>query len=257
MIRFPRLSTSDAIHHAFFTREGGVSDGIFSSLNCGFGSDDARDAVAENRRRVAERMEVAADALLTVYQVHSPDVVTVDAPWSPGDAPKADAMVTDRPGIALGILTADCAPVLFADPEAGVVGAAHAGWRGAFTGVTDATIDAMCELGAEASRIHTAIGPCIGPRSYEVGAEFRDRFTEADAANDRYFAAGEKQGKFLFDLPRYVTDRLNARGVASVSGGEHDTLANETRYFSYRRTTLRGEPDYGRMIAAISIRDRG
>lgn len=257
MISFPQLATSDAIRHAFFTREGGVSDGIFTSLNCGFGSDDARPAVAENRRRVAERMAVAPDSLLTVYQVHSPDVVTVTEPWAPGDAPKADAMVTDRPGIALGILTADCAPVLFVDPEARIIGGAHAGWRGAMTGVTDATIDAMCALGAQASRIHAAIGPCIGPRSYEVGAEFRDRFVAEDGANDRYFAAGSRPEKFMFDLPGYVADRLRARGVASVSGGEHDTLADEARYFSYRRTTLRGEPDYGRMIAAISIRDGG
>jgi YfiH family protein len=256
MIQFPELSTANHIRHAFFTRQGGVSEGIFNSLNCGYGSDDKRDAVRENRRRVAREMAVADDALITVYQVHSPDVVTVSETWAPEDAPKADAMVTDRPGIALGILTADCAPVLFVDPEAEVVGAAHAGWRGAVGGVTDATIDAMCALGASVERIHTAIGPCIGPESYEVGAEFRDRFLEEGAANDRYFRPGERDGKFMFDLPGYVGDRLRGRGVATVNGGVHDTLPDEDRYFSYRRTTLRGEADYGRMIAAIAIGER-
>ena len=258
MIQFPELSADPSIRHGFFTREGGVSGGIYSSLNCGFGSDDESQSVAENRRRVAEAMGAeTSSALLTVYQVHSPDVVTVEEGWLPDAAPKADAMVTRKPGFVLGILSADCAPVLFADTEAGVVGAAHAGWRGAFTGVTDATIDAMEALGARADRIRTAIGPCIGPESYEVGAEFRERFVVESTANDRYFAAGQRPDKFMFNLPGYIRDRLNARGVAGVEGGHHDTLPDAQKYFSYRRTTLAGEPDYGRMIAAISLPGHG
>lgn len=249
------LDRLGGVRHGFFTREGGVSGGIYASLNCGYGSDDRPDHVTENRARVAGAVEVAADALLTVYQVHSPGVVTVTETWRPEDAPKADAMVTDRPGIALGVLAADCAPVLFADAQAGVVGAAHAGWKGAIGGVVEATVAAMQELGAARTRIIAAIGPCIAQASYEVGAEFRARFVAEDATHERFFADGARPDHYQFDLPGFVRSRLEGAGIAAVETVARDTYANET-LFSYRRTTHRGEPDYGRNLSVIALGNR-
>jgi hypothetical protein len=241
------------IRHGFFTREGGVSDGIFASLNCGFGSGDQRDAVAENRDRAARRLGRSGTALVTGYQVHGTDVAYVETPWSPGDQPKVDGLVTDRAGLVLGILTADCAPVLLADDTAGVIGAAHAGWKGAFTGVVEATIAAMERLGAERRRIVAAIGPCIGADSYEVGPEFRDRFVAADATNEAWFRPSAKAGHALFDLASYLEARLAKLGLAGVAATRQDTAADPGRFFSYRRTCLAGGADYGRMVSAITL----
>ncbi|MGK9168113.1 peptidoglycan editing factor PgeF [Inquilinus limosus] len=256
MITVDALSALPGIGHGFFPRTGGVSEGIFASRNCGFGSGDRREAVTENRDRCRRELG-PAEALLTVHQVHSPRVATVTGPWTPETAPQADAMVTDRPGLALGILTADCAPILFADAEAGVVGAAHAGWKGALSGVIEATIEAMRALGAVPERITAAIGPCIGPGSYEVGPEFRDRFLAEDPDSARFFhspAAGNgAEARPHFDLPGYVAERLRRAGLRQVAVSGLDTLAREDLFFSYRRTTLRKEPDYGRQISAILL----
>jgi YfiH family protein len=244
---------SGGIRHGFFTRQGGVSEGMYAGLNVGTGSNDDPARVAENRRRVAGWMGVASDRLVTVHQVHSPDVIRVNAPF-PGPRPKADAMVTDRPGLALGVLAADCGPVLYADREARVVGAAHAGWKGALTGVLEAAIEAMERLGAKRERIAAVLGPSIGPDNYEVGPEFADRFVAADSGNGRYFSPSEKPGHFMFDLNRYTVDRLAAAGVAASCLGRC-TYAEEPLFYSYRRTTHRAEPDYGRQISAIVLED--
>lgn len=239
-----------SVHHAFFTRRGGVSTGIYDSLNVGYGSRDDPLAVAENRARAMACLALPADALVTLYQVHSPDVVTVDEPWAEGRAPRADALVTTRPGIALGILTADCAPVLLVDRAAGVIGAAHAGWRGALGGVLEAVVGAMVDLGAEADRIHAAVGPCIGPDSYEVGADFPLPFRAREEG--RFFRPAPRPGHHLFDLPGYVRYRLGRSGVATALLGR-DTLAEPDRFFSYRRSCLRKDGDYGRMLSAIVL----
>ncbi|MGE0719081.1 MAG: peptidoglycan editing factor PgeF [Alphaproteobacteria bacterium] len=241
------------VRHAFFTREGGVSRGIYAALNCGFGSGDAPADVAENRARAAGRLGVRADALATLHQVHSPTVVVADAPWPHGESPRADALVTTRPGLAIGVLTADCAPVLLADAAAGVVGAAHAGWRGALDGVVEATVAAMEGAGARRERIAAAVGPCIGPASYEVGDEFRDRFVAAEPANAAFFGPGRRPGKAMFDLPAYVASRLAAAGVGSFATSEADTAGDAAQFFSYRRATLTGERDYGRALSAIAL----
>ncbi len=246
------LDAIDAIRHGFFTREGGVSDGIYASLNCGFGSGDKTENVAANRARVADAVGLPYRALLTVYQVHSADVVTVTADWRPEDAPKADAMVTREPGIGLGILAADCAPVLFADRAVGVVGAAHAGWKGALGGVIEATLDRMIELGAERSRIAAAVGPCIARDSYEVGGEFRDRFLAASTGYDRFFAAGRREAHYQFDLTGFVRSRLESAGLTAVEALDRDTYSDET-LFSYRRATHRQEGDYGRNLSVIAL----
>ncbi len=248
----PALEAAPGLRHGFFTREGGVSGGLCASLNCGFGSDDAACDVAENRRRAARALGAAADRLVTVYQVHGTDVVTVDTPWQPGNSPRADGMVTRRPGLVLGILTADCAPVLLADAEAGVVGACHAGWRGALDGIVDATIAAMVALGAQPARIRAAIGPCIAQLSYQVGPEFRAAFTAADPAHDGFFAA-DAGDRSRFDLEGFVSARLAAAGIGESSAFGLDTCADEARLFSYRRATLAGEPDYGRLLSAITL----
>lgn len=240
------------IQHGFFSRQGGVSSGIYASLNCGFGSNDRAGHVAENRARVAAALDVAPDALLTVYQVHSPDVVTVTATWRPDTAPKADAMVTRTPGIALGILAADCAPVLFADPVSGVIGAAHAGWKGALGGVAEATIEQMIALGAVRTQIAAAIGPCIAPESYEVGAEFRERFVTDAADHERFFTAGARPGHHQFDLPGFVHSRLKTAGISTIENLARDTYSDET-LFSYRRATHRSETDYGRNLSVIVL----
>ncbi|MEI9927298.1 MAG: peptidoglycan editing factor PgeF [Sphingomonas sp.] len=244
-----RAAALDGVAHGFLGRRGGVSTGIHAGLNVGPGSSDQPDALAENRRRAVTA--VLPDArLVTVYQVHSPDVVIVTAPFA--ERPHADALVTDRPGLALGILTADCAPVLLADRDAGVVGAAHAGWKGAIGGVTDSTILAMESLGARRDRIAAAIGPCIARASYEVDEGFLRRFAAADPANERFFAAG-RPGHHQFDLEAYVAHRLAAAGIRRVEGLGLDTYADPERFFSYRRATHRGESDYGRQISIIGI----
>ena len=241
------------IRHGFFTREGGVSDGLYASLNCGFGSNDDPANVAENRRRVAATLGLAADRLVTCYQIHSPTVATVDAPWRLEERPRADALVTRTPGLALGILTADCAPVLFADPAARIIGAAHAGWRGAVGGVLEATVAAMGALGAEPSRLVAAIGPCIAQASYEVGPEFPAPFLAQDATNLAFFVPARREGFFLFDLPGYIARRLKRLGLGRVEQTGGDTAGEPDRFFSYRRSCLLKEPDFGRGISAISL----
>jgi YfiH family protein len=254
VIRLSALDT-DGVRHGFFTREGGVSDGIFASLNCGFGSNDDAAKVRENRRRAMAALGLAADRLAICHQLHSPDVVTVEAPWRHEDRPRGDAMVTRRPGVALGILTADCAPVLFADPEARIIGAAHAGWRGALTGVLEATVTAMEALGAATARIRAGIGPCIAQTSYEVGPEFPAPFLAEDAANARFFRAAPRVGHFHFDLAGYVAHRLERLGLGQIERSGGDTAAEAERFFSYRRSCLRKEPDYGRELSAICLGD--
>jgi YfiH family protein len=244
---------TDGIRHTFFTRLGGVSEGIFASLNCGFGSGDAEARVSENRRRAAAALDLAADQLVTCYQVHSPRVAVVERPWRREDRPRADAMVTHMPGIALGILTADCAPVLFADAAARVIGAAHAGWRGAVGGVLEATVAAMSKLGAAPQRIAAAIGPCIAQASYEVGPEFPAPFLAENLANAALFVPAARAGHFLFDLPGYVAQRLARLGLARIARTGGDTAAEPGRFFSYRRSCLLKEPDYGREISAIAL----
>lgn len=237
--------------HGFFTRRGGVSGGIYASLNCGPGSQDDPAAVAENRARVAAYLG-ATSGLATLYQVHGTEVVTAGPGYDPGQRPKADGIVTATPGLALGVLAADCTPILFADATAGVIGACHAGWRGALAGVTDATIAAMEALGAARPRIRAAVGPTIRQASYEISDPFRDSFLQAAADNGRFFAAGRRPGHWQFDLPGYVTMRLQRAGIAAEDLGL-DTCADPQRFFSYRRTTLAGESDYGRQISAILL----
>jgi YfiH family protein len=240
-----------AVPHAFLGRTGGVSAGIFDSLNVGLGSSDDREAVLENRRRAVGAVGCDA-ALVTLHQVHSPTVVTADAAWPDDARPQADGIVTDKRGLALGILTADCAPVLFADVEAGVIGAAHAGWKGAFTGVLANTVSAMEALGADRKRIAAAIGPCIARKSYEVDAAFQRRFVEADPENDSFFTPG-REGHHQFDLEGFVARRLAETGIATIEMLGQDTYSQPARYFSYRRTTHAGEPDYGRQISLIAL----
>lgn len=253
MITAKNLSEETSVRHAFFTRQGGVSDGIYGSLNCGPGSSDKRDNVIDNRARAMAGLDQEPEALVTVHQYHSSDVVMVDETWALGDAPKADGMVTATRGIALGILTADCAPVLFSDAGAGVIGAAHAGWKGALGGVVDATVSMMIDAGARADSIVASVGPCIGPKSYEVGAEFRISFMEAGSGNSRFFEDGVIKGKYQFDLLSYVQHRLNECGVGSIEVLGLDTYADENNFFSYRLTTHRKEPDYGRQLSAIVL----
>ncbi len=246
-------SLSTRFAHGFFTRQGGVSRGVYEGLNVGIGSDDQREHVLENRARVAARLGDCA-FLATPRQVHSPDVAVVEAPWAPDEQPIADAVVTNRPGIAAGVLTADCGPVLFAEPQAGVVGAAHAGWKGATGGVLENTIAAMERLGAQRSRILATLGPTISQANYEVGPEFVDRLIALDPANRTYLTASKRPDHAMFDLPAYIVARLARAGVTARWTGEC-TYADSDRFFSYRRTTHRGEPDYGRQISAILIRD--
>jgi polyphenol oxidase len=242
----------NGVRHGFLGRQSGVSTGLVAGLNVGLGSADDPLAVAENRRRALAA--VAPDAaLVTVFQVHGIGVVMPDAAWPDDARPPADALVTDRPGLALGILTADCAPVLFADADAGIIGAAHAGWKGAIGGVTDATIAAMEALGAQRERIAAVVGPCIAQASYEVDDGFRTRFVTVDADNDRFFADG-RPGRAQFDLSGYVAHRLTAAGIGRVEELALDTLELADRFYSFRRATLAGEPDYGRQISLIALR---
>ena len=246
------IITSQAIpsRHGFFTRKGGASSGIFAGLNCGFGSSDQAEIVAINRARVADSLGLGDEALLSVHQVHSPDVVTVTGPLA--ERPRADAMVTRIPGVALSVLTADCQPVLFSDPEAGVIGAAHAGWRGAMEGVLEATVEAMVALGAQRKTIRAVIGPTISQAAYEVTAEFLDTFLAEDRDNARFFANGQN-GRYRFDLPAYGLHRLRSAGVGQAEWTRHCTYSDPERFFSYRRTTHAAEADYGRLIAAIRL----
>lgn len=253
MILHDSLNRLPSIRHGFFTRVGGVSDGIYAAKNCGFGSGDLPDNVARNRARCIAEMANGGAALVTAYQVHSAAAVVVETPWQPEDAPQVDGLVTNRPNIALGILTADCAPVLFCDPEAGIIGAAHAGWKGANGGVLEATVATMESLGAAPRRIFAAVGPCIDQASYEVGPEFRDRFLADDRANDRFFRPGSRPDHPHFDLKGYTAARLEALDLLGVEVDGHDTVAEEDLFFSYRRATLRGEADYGRGLSAIMI----
>jgi len=240
-----------AVPHGFLGRQGGVSEGEMWGLNVGYGSGDAPDLIADNRRRAVEAVLPGAQ-LATVHQVHSPTVVYVENAWSQDDRPHADAMVTDRPGILLGVLAADCAPVLFADADAGVIGAAHSGWRGAVSGVNEATIVAMEGIGAERDRIAAVVGPCVSQASYEVDQGFRDRFIEQDETNAGFFAAGPA-GKPHFDLPGYILHRLKGAGIQQAAALSHDTYSNPGRFYSYRRSTHLNEPSYGRQISMIGL----
>jgi len=240
------------VPHGFLGREGGVSAGILSGLNVGLGSGDDRAVIAQNRRRAVESVLPGA-RLATLHQVHSPDAIAVTVPFPDDARPHADALVTDRPGLLLGVLTADCAPVLLADAQAGVVGAAHAGWKGAIGGVTDATIARMEKLGADRSRIAAAIGPCIARASYEVDEGFFRRFCETDPENERFFSSGVRPDRHQFDLEAYVAARLAAAGITRIACLGLDTYADERRFYSFRRATHRGEPDYGRQISLIGL----
>ncbi len=246
-----RAHALDGVAHGFLGRRGGVSTGAVAGLNVGTGTADDPDHVAENRRRAREAVRSGA-RLVTLYQVHSADAVAVVAPFEEALRPRADALVTDRPGLALGILTADCAPVLLADREAGVVGAAHAGWKGAIGGVTDSAIVAMEALGAQRERIAAAVGPCIARASYEVDSEFFRRFCIADPENERFFTEGRPE-HFQFDLEAYVAHRLAAAGLRTIEMLGQDTYSQPDHFFSFRRATHRGEADYGRQISIIAL----
>jgi YfiH family protein len=245
------LLAHDNVAHGFFTREGGVSKGLYAGLNCGIGSSDNAAHVLENRRRV--QAYLGADALMSLSQIHSADVITVTKPWKMADRPSGDALVTNLRDVALGVLTADCVPVLFADTQAGVIGAAHAGWKGALAGVTDATIEAMEALDAKRSRIIAAIGPCIAQASYEVSAAFLQPFLDESDDNKKFFRV-EADGKHFFDVRGYVAQRLRGAGIEVVDILPHDTYVLEDKFYSYRRSCHRGEPDYGRQLSGIMLR---
>jgi YfiH family protein len=240
------------IRYGFFTRQGGVSGDIYASLNCGIGSRDDQSLVRENRARVTAALGVAPDRLATPYQVHGTEPITVEAAWEPGTGPMADAVVTTRPGIAVGVGTADCGPIILADGRAGVIGAAHAGWRGALAGVGEAAIAAMERLGAHREDMVAVLGPAISQKNYEVGGEMVERFAAADADNTRFFLPSERPGHAMFDLPGYILARLADAGVKAASL-DRCTYADPDRFYSYRRATHRGETDYGRLLSAIVI----
>jgi len=248
----PLLSAIPGLRHAFFTREGGVSGGIYAGLNGGLGSRDDPGNVAENRRRMAEQIGVAPEHFLTLYQVHSPDTVTASVPWDSPSRPRADAIVTRTPGLAVGVTAADCGAILLVDPNARVIGAAHAGWKGALTGIVESTVAAMEKLGAERTGIVAAIGPLIRQSSYEVGNEFVERFVEADAENALYFIPGAREGHAMFDLAGLIRMRLENAGVLMIDDTGIDTYSDE-RFYSYRRSVHRKEPDYGRHVHAIVL----
>jgi YfiH family protein len=249
------LAKLAGVRHAFFTRAGGVSGGIYASLNAGVGSNDDPGHVAENRARMAASLGVTPERFLTCYQIHSPGVVVATGPWGADARPRADAIVTTAPGLAIGASTADCGPVLFADAQARVIGAAHSGWRGALGGVTDQTIAAMEKLGAARERIVAAVGPMIRQPNYETGADLRDRFIAADPANSRFFRPAARDGHFMFDLAGYVVARLAAAGVGTIEDVDACTYADAEKFFSYRRMTHHGEADYGRHVNAIVLEE--
>lgn len=242
----------DGIQHGFFTRRDGTSTGIYASLNCGPGSNDNPDAIHKNRGAVLANFPTCK-SLLSLYQIHSPTVITVTAPWPDGGQPKADGMVTRKPGIVLGILTADCAPVLLADENAGVIGAAHAGWKGALGGVVQNVVDAMVTLGAKRQDIVATVGPCIAQKSYEVGPDLYNVFMDQTPAHAIFFKSSERAGHYLFDLEGFVVHRLQQTGITRANAFHRDTYAEPDNFFSYRRTTHQGEPDYGRQISAIAL----
>jgi len=248
----PLLSAIPGLRHAFFSREGGVSGGIYAGLNAGIGSQDDPAHVAENRRRMAEQMGVAPAHFLTVHQTHSPDVVVATAPWDATARPRADAIVTRIEGLSIGATAADCGPILLVDPNARVIGAAHAGWKGALTGILEATVEAMEKLGAERGDTIAAIGPLIRQQSYEVGGEFVERFVEADAGNALFFMPSTRNGHSMFDLAGFIRMRLENVGILMVDDIGVDTYSDE-RFYSYRRSVHRKEPDYGRHVHAIAL----
>ncbi len=254
MITVSALNDIGRVRHAFFTRNRGVSDGIYASLNCGYGSGDAPENVTKNRALAMEMMEQPASALVTLYQEHTTRVITVAQPWEAKDAPVADAMVTDRPGLALGILTADCVPVLLADTQKGIIGAAHAGWKGALKGVLEETVTRMVDLGARPGTIAAAVGPSISQRSYEVGPEFPAPFIAETPENNQFFAPSKKTRHFMFDLPAYVARKLARVGITEVIRTPCDTCREADRFFSYRRACQTGEADYGRCLSAIVLK---
>ncbi|MBB4287359.1 peptidoglycan editing factor PgeF [Roseospira goensis] len=253
MITVSALNALSRVRHAFFTRGRGVSEGIYASNNCGYSSHDDPVSVARNRQRSIERMEMPPEALVTINQQHTATVVVTEAPWPQDALPVADAVVTTKPRLVLGVLTADCAPVLMADGKAGVVAAVHAGWRGALDGVLGNTVQAMAELGARPDRIVAGIGPCIGQRSYEVGPEFPAPFLEHDKDNGIFFAEARRPGHYMFDLPGFVAKQLARAGLREIMPTPCDTCREEARFFSHRRATLRGEGDYGRQLSAIAL----
>ncbi len=255
MLQASSLSKIARIRHAFFTRSGGVSRGVYATLNGGVGSSDAPENVAENRARMAAALGVAPERFLTAYQIHSPNVVVANTPWTQENRPRADAIVTRTPQLAIGVSTADCGPLLLADAATGVIGAAHAGWRGALTGVIESTVAAMEKLGAERARIVAALGPAIRQPNYEVGPEFVARFVAADVDNARFFVPSEQADHAMFDLAGYIADRIKRAGIVEFEDLALCNYAEPERFFSYRRATKQGEPDYGRHINAISLAD--
>jgi len=248
----PLLSAVPGLRHAFFTREGGVSNGVYAALNGGLGSNDDPANVAENRRRMAEQVGVAPERFLSLHQIHSPDALVVERTWDDGPRPRGDAMVTRTAGLALGVSTADCGPILLVDPTARVIGAAHAGWKGALTGVLESTLDAMEGLGADRAGVIAAIGPMIRQESYEVSSEFVQRFIEADTENTLFFLPSTRDGHAMFDLAGYIRMRLENAGILMIDDLGIDTYSDE-RFFSYRRSVHRNEPDYGRHIHGIAL----
>ena len=253
MLQSASLAALANIRHGFFTRTGGVSQGVYASLNGGVGSNDAPEQVAENRARMAQSLGIAPERFLTPYQIHSPEVVVADRPWTAETRPRADAVVTREPGLAIGVSTADCGPLLFADAKARVIGAAHAGWRGAFTGVIDGTVAAMEKLGAERADIAVTLGPTISQPNYEVGAEFVERFLAADADNARFFKDSIRADHAMFDLNGYIAARIKRAGVVKFEDLGLCTYADPQRFYSFRRATHLSEPDYGRHINAIAL----
>ena len=251
-LTLPTLA-APGVRHAFFTRNGGVSQGVYASLNGGVGSRDDPEAVAQNRSRMAAALGVEPQRLLVPFQVHSPDVVVVSKPWAAKERPRCDGVVTTTAGLALGVTGADCGMILFADPQARVIGAAHAGWKGALSGVIEATVETMVAEGASRERIRAGLGPCIAQGSYEVGAEFVAGFADGDTASAGFFGASANEGRSMFDLHGYIAERAARAGIGGFEDSGLDTYADELRFFSYRRTTHRKEPDYGRLVAAIVL----
>ncbi len=256
-MRLPAIETkllaAPGVAHAFFTRQGGVSTGVYASLNGGVGSQDDRASVLENRARMAAHLGVPAAHLLVPFQIHSPDAIVVDAPWDVDHRPRCDGIVTKTRGLALGVTGADCGVTLYVDAEAQVIGACHSGWKGALGGALESTIAAMVGLGARRERIACALGPTIAQKSYEVSADFRAQFLAQDGAHARFFIASAKAGHFMFDLPSFIGMRVTRAGVGRFENLDLDTYSDETRFFSYRRATHRKEPDYGRLVAAIAL----
>ncbi len=255
MITASKLDAHVKLKHGFFTRLGGVSSGVYKGLNCGYGSGDDVSNIDQNRAIAMGKFGISSDNLNTIYQVHSADVVVTQTAWSLDDRPKADAIVTDNPGLAIGILTADCTPVLFADPKAGVIGAAHAGWKGALGGVLSKTVDKMERLGADRTQIVAAVGPCIHQVSYEVGPEFVDQFLTKDTQNSQFFMPSSQDNRHLFDLLGFILNKLSVLGLSVVQSVSEDTYLDETKFYSYRRSTHAKEVDYGRCLSAIILKN--